>query len=125
MMGLAEIKHRNSEAAKKARRKAKPPRQFFSEDHLDRHATNIPNFGDHRPEGWTLLDDPEPLFVDATGLGLESEPALTITGYKKRLLELFKEHPEYGYAIIEAGPFQIYIGVFAPEYSDTAGGISA
>ena len=45
-------------------------------------------------------------------MGSEREPALTSESFKRRLLDLFEEHPEYGYAVIEVGPFQAHIGVF-------------
>jgi N-acetyl-anhydromuramyl-L-alanine amidase AmpD len=43
--------------------------------------------------------------ADASGLGGENEPALTVRQLKARLTR-------YGYAIVEVGQFQVVIGVF-------------
>lgn len=66
----------------------------------------FPHLGDHRPDGWELEDR---LFVDKYGVGREDEPALTI----RQLVD--KLEPGKGYAILESGQFQIYIGVFVKE----------
>jgi hypothetical protein len=66
----------------------------------------FPNIGDYRPDGWELV---ETLFVDKSGFGSPSEPALTIEQLLDRLVA------GKGYAIIEEGQFQLYLGEFVRE----------
>ena len=72
-----------------------------------------PNIGDYRPEGWEMVDT---LFADATGMGGETEPALTIGQLTIRVLEIRDSYEELGlqvgFAIVETGQFQVVIGVF-------------
>lgn len=63
----------------------------------------VPDLGDCRPDGWDLVDT---LFVDASGFGSKNEAALTINQFMQKVKK------DYGYAIIETGQFQLYIGVF-------------
>jgi len=63
----------------------------------------FPNIGSYRPKGWRLVDRH---FVDKSGYGSPHEPALTI----QRFLRVLK--PGMGYAIIEEGEFQCYVGEF-------------
>lgn len=64
---------------------------------------SFPMIGDHRPKGWRLV---KKLFVDTSGLGADNEPALSI----RQLADALE--PGFGYALIETGQFQAYIGVF-------------
>lgn len=54
-------------------------------------------------QNWDKVDE---MFVDSSGFGAEDEPALTI----KQFYEQVKAG--LGYAVIEAGQFQVYVGVF-------------
>ena len=63
---------------------------------------NIPNFGDYRPEGWELG---ETYFVDKTGFD-DQGPALSIERF------LVQMRVGLGYAMIEEGQFQCYVGEF-------------
>ena len=69
----------------------------------DIDCSKIPNFGDYRPTGWELVGE---LFVDSSGFGGSDEPALTVKQFKSLVEKGF------GYAIIETGQFQIWIGKF-------------
>lgn len=60
-------------------------------------------------KGYELIDE---LFVDSSGFGLESEPALTVSNFEKRLLELLKDHGKLTAKITSQGMFQVYIGLF-------------
>ena len=84
--------------AKKA--KAKP---FVAKRDGDEDVFKCPNLGVYLPKGWEFVQD---LWVDHSGFGSESEPALTI----KRFLT--KVRKGYGYAIREAGQFQVHINEF-------------
>lgn len=60
--------------------------------------------------GYELIDT---LFVDSSGLGLESEPALTQSGFERELSQIIKDNGGEVYTwIVSAGMFQVYVGVF-------------
>lgn len=63
----------------------------------------IPNIGDRRSKTWELIDE---FFVDSSGFGQLSEPALTIKEFYAKV------KAGLGYAVIEEGQFQVFIGVF-------------
>ncbi len=109
MMSLSTIHEMSREQAAKASKAHKKPFIVEAEDlDLWRGGTETPSFpfpniGDYRPKGWTLVDT---LFVDKSGCGSESEPAMNLRQLLARL-EVGK-----GYAIIEEGQFQLYLGEF-------------
>lgn len=63
----------------------------------------IPNLGALVPHGWKLL---RAFFVDASGFGRPGEPAMTVNEYHDSVV------PGRGYAIIQAGQFQVHVGEF-------------
>jgi len=63
----------------------------------------FPNLGDFCPDGWEEVDR---FFCDSSGLGEPGEPALTTEQLKVHL------KVGMGYAVVEAGQFQVYIGEF-------------
>lgn len=65
--------------------------------------------GDHEGEVWDGTNQ-EAWFVDTSGFGAPDEPALTVDQLKDRLRENVGKG--YGYALIEIGQFQGYLGVF-------------
>ena len=65
--------------------------------------SQIPNFGEHRPDDYELSDE---YFVDNSGFGRAGESALTVGQFQT----LIKK--DCGYAIIDVGQFQIWIGEF-------------
>ena len=69
----------------------------------DLSGVNILDFGDYRPDRWELT---ETYFVDSSGFGQEGEPALTLEQFIVRMV------PGKGYATIEHGQFQVYVGEF-------------
>ena len=103
MMGLATIKRMSRESAEKAAAAHKEPFMMWEGDAETFPPFPFPNIGDHRPEGWELV---ESLFCDSSGFGSSGEAALTVEQLKERL------KPGFGYAIIEEGQFQAYIGEF-------------
>jgi hypothetical protein len=106
MMSLAQIAENSRKAAKKAAREHRKPYLFEEEDRVKFPPFPFPNIGDYRPGGWKLV---ETYFVDSSGWGSPGEAALTIDAF----LQVLK--PGFGYAIIEAGEFQVYIGEFRRE----------
>jgi hypothetical protein len=63
----------------------------------------MPFLGDYVPEGWQMVDD---YFVDSSGFGREGELALTLGQFD----QIVQEHVGSGWAIVEAGEFQVVIG---------------
>lgn len=108
MMSLSTIRQMQAEAAESAAAEGKTPFVTWPED-LARIRVEgrfpFPFLGDYVPQGWTLQ---ETYFVDATGMGLESEPALTVDQF----LRVLEEFVGQGWAITEAGQFQVYVGRF-------------
>lgn len=109
MMSLATIDAMSRKAAAKAAREKKEPFiveaadiEAFRKDGRARPFP-FPNIGSYRPKGWKLLGT---LFCDATGWGEEDEPALT----REQLIDRLKVG--HGYAVIEVGQFQVYVGEF-------------
>jgi hypothetical protein len=105
MMSLSQIRYESARAARKAARTKKQPYLFEEEDRatMMEKSNAIPNLGNYVPKGWELV---ETYFVDSSGFGNDSEPAMTI----ERFIAAMK--PGYGYAVIEAGEFQVVIGEF-------------
>lgn len=101
MMSLGTIHAMSAEAARKA--KSKNLRPYIVRNKNLSTPFPFPNFGDYRPKGWELVDT---LFCDASGFGSEGEPALTVEQLRDRL------QIGYGYALIEVGQFQAYVGEF-------------
>ena len=112
MMGLQDIKRANREACEVAQRENREP---FVASKLTsfENMRMMPNFGDYRPKGWELV---ETHFVDSSGFGRPNEPAMTINEFMKKVKS------GRGYAIIEAGQFQIYVGEFKKTRSFNAKG---
>lgn len=124
MMSPSTIREMSRDAAKRAARARKEPWEA-TPDALERgrngdtSGVEIPFLGDHVPKGWERINLMEPkrgwhedvdgfgaYFVDTSGFGGSGEPALT----QKQLMEVLL--PGYGYALIECGQFQGYVGVF-------------
>ena len=59
--------------------------------------------------GYELVDE---LFVDSSGFGMDSEPALTVNQFETRLQELLNEHGKLTAKITSFGQFQVYVGLF-------------
>ena len=119
-----EIMEMQREAAANAARLKSAPMMIWPEDvgktDILRH---IPNIGNYLPDGWERIDpdtikpnrtryvsgriDGIPgLFVDNSGFGAPTEPAMTFEEFANWIV------PNYGYAVVEEGQFQITIGVF-------------
>ena len=67
------------------------------------HLIGIPTIGDYVPRGWKLVDT---LFVDSSGFGERGEPALTMDAFYDLV------RAGFGYAVVEAGQFQVHVGIF-------------
>jgi hypothetical protein len=103
MMSLSQIAEESRKQAKKAARLHKQPYLFEEEDRNCFPPFPFPNIGDYRPKGWELINQ---YFCDKLGFETSERGELTY----KQLIQALK--PGYGYAIIEEGEFQLYIGEF-------------
>ena len=103
MMSLSQIQYESRAAAAKAAREDKHPFIVEAEDLKAIPPFPFPFIGDYVPDGWRKVED---YFVDSSGFGRPGEPALTIEQFVKRLTV------GHGYAITEAGQFQLYVGEY-------------
>jgi hypothetical protein len=111
MMAIETIRSMSRQAALKAAKAKRQPFVVTAEDVADLQASNpralnnirFPFIGDYTPKGWEKVDEH---FVDSSGFGGPTEPALTQQSFYRRL------QAGHGYAITEAGQFQVYIGEF-------------
>jgi len=129
MFSLSAIKSMNAEAAEKAEEDGDAPCLLDAGDVYELQdgdysiLKRLPHMGPYLPVGWhrVRLDhhDPNPhgifmgdnegcgaYFVDSSGFGRPGEGALTADEFVERVKS------GYGYAIVEAGEFQVKIGVF-------------
>lgn len=114
MMSLQQIQDLSREKAAEAAERGLEPfivdevdiERFKDQLETGQLSFPFPFIGDYVPDGWET--DGDPLFVDATGLGSESEPAMTVRAFIHRL------RPGIGYAIVEAGQFQVYVQAYVP-----------
>lgn len=111
MLSPSTIKRQNRERAERAARENLEPFVYFEPAEVAEHnGFPFPHIGDHRPEGWELVDVH---FVDATGLGTEREPALTVSTFADIVRRRIRESDRtVGWAVIEAGQFQVRVGEF-------------
>ena len=108
MMSLAQIHSESRKAASKAAKQGKRPFIVEAEDLADWKAGHFtplpfPFIGSFVPKGWEVTAE---YFVDSSGFGGPGEPALTIPAFINKL------QVGYGYAITEAGQFQVYISEY-------------
>ncbi len=115
MRSIGDIREHSRIAARKAAQDGLRPFVVEADDLADFHLTvragarltfPFPFLGDHAPAGFTPTENR--YFVDATGVGTECDPALPPLAFVKRLRE------GYGYAVVETGPFQVYVQEYEP-----------
>lgn len=119
MMSLETIRAMSRRAVRQSREAGLLPRVVEQDDllmtdtGLMEHLRGLPFIGDRNPRGFRPLRDEDgdivELFVDASGWGDESEPALTQRGFLAKVREF---GPGKAYAVVEAGPFQCYVRVY-------------
>ena len=122
MFSGAQIRQFQDDAARRAARSKKQPYVLWDEAEVDRLGEGpirFPFVGGYIADGWEAVldadEDPLQLFVDSSGFGAEGEPALTLAGFRRELKRLLREHAgqTLGFAVVQAGQFQVYVGVFA------------
>ena len=104
MIGRHTIEELRQYATDKAKNLKLEP--YIAKTDGDIEVRNCPNLGDYLPKGWTITNT---YFVDSSGFGADDEPALTFGQF------LNKVRAGYGYAIYEAGEFQVYIREYKKE----------
>ena len=111
MMSLAVLEAVNNQIARQAAREGLAPYVPASLDEVA-HCTpfTFPNIGYLKPRGWRRTG--QTWFVDKTGEGLESEPALTWERFRRRLSTYVYCHPGHGIAVVEEGEFQVVVSAF-------------
>ena len=73
---------------------------------------DIPFLGDYVPPGWKFV---RKYWVDSSGLGQEGEPALTVNQFLAAIRLNVLGPETHGYAILEAGQFQVYVGEYVKD----------
>lgn len=119
MMSPGVIHDMDLKAARKAAREKRVPLVLEAEDieilktqwpsgvlEKEGKCLQFPFLGTYIPRGWKRTG--REFFVDSSGFGGPGEPALTF----ERFLEQVK--PSHGYAITEAGQFQVYVAEYTP-----------
>ena len=127
MMDQATAQSMAHDQAAKAAREGHVPFLVWQEDldniNISKVCQAMPFLGDYLPEGWARvsleaesdrkgvkMDDNDGFgayFVDSSGMGADYEPAIPADRLVKEYLE-----PGFGYAIVQAGQFQVKIGKF-------------
>lgn len=108
MMSPEMIRQMARRAAARAAREGKVPFLLEAEDIADfREGVRFPFpfLGPYVPKGWKKVQEH---FVDSSGFGAPGEPALTASQFIERLVI------GRGYAITEAGQFQVYVAEYIP-----------
>jgi len=124
MMSLGYIQQISDEKAAEAAEQDKVPYVYFDLAEVDRlDSFPFPHLGDYVPEGWREYGgDGGRFFVDACGFGGPDDaggPALSINAFKREVKQILTVNAlsgfEIGWAVVEAGQFQVYIQAFAKE----------
>jgi len=110
MMDRVTIRNESDKAARRAARQHLEPYVVFDKAEVDRMTSfPFPFLGDYVPKGWEKVNE---LFCDSSGFGRDSEGALSVGQLQSELLKRLEAKDTFGYAIVEAGQFQAYVGVY-------------
>lgn len=123
MWSLDSLNAINQQAAARARRAHKQPHTFTAAQLA--HAlvnrgegVSIPSLGSYTPPGWVdASPGGEAWFVSKMWEG-DGGPAMSIKRMMEYMLEFVQEDPRYAFAVVDEGPFQVYVGAFLPEGRD-------
>lgn len=111
MMSGQAIRALSDEMAAKAAEEGQEPlvpnttHEGVDDDSLRR----IPFLGDYEPPGWELVEEG---FVDKSGFGTASEPAMTWRQFVDWVQQHLDTDPDTGFAITSEGQFQVYVGAY-------------
>ena len=101
MYGLEYIQKVNDEKTQEAKRQELQP--LIAQYDKDQNILKCPFLSNYLPEGFKIVNT---YFVDNSGFGSEGEGALTVRQF------LGKVKKGFGYAVKEAGQFQVYINEY-------------
>jgi hypothetical protein len=99
MFCLEVIKSLREQSARRAIGK----QPFIAAMDADPNVAKMPNFGDYRAKGWRLK---QKFFVNSSVFESDNGPALSAPQFIRKV------KAGMGYAIIEEGQFQMYVGEF-------------
>lgn len=129
MYSIQTIRDMANKSARQAATSKRAPKLVEPHDVgvLDQHLKGIPFLGDYCPKRWKripassvapnsfgtrgLVCGDEYLEVDTSGWGTKGELALTLGEFFQWVSEAAAAAP-LGFAIVEAGPFQVVVGVY-------------
>jgi len=103
MMSLEQIRALSAERAREAAEEGMEPFIVWEDDLKAIPPFPFPFLGDYVPEGWKMVTE---YFVDSSGFGEEGEGALTAEQFASKIVV------GRGYAVTEAGQFQVYVGEY-------------
>lgn len=110
MMSIEYIEALATDAGVLAQHQRLEPAVVADTPFLDEDLRSIPNLGDYVPKDWELV---ETLFVDSSGVGEEGEASLTFGEFMTKVrVEIANQDEIFGWAVVQAGQFQVYIGQF-------------
>ena len=115
MMDLATMNEMSDQAAIKASEEERLPFVYWDISEVDKRLPfPFPFIGSYVPKGWVSLKSVVPMLCDTSGMGLESEPALTDGQLRVAIKALISENPKrtLGFAITEVGQFQCYVQAY-------------
>lgn len=108
MHGLETIKALNAKAGRQARLRNSKPTIVEPNGNV----SGVPFLGDACDDLDAIAERVDTLFVDLSGFGSPSEPALTQGQFIGRLHELADDHGILMVALEEQGQFQGHVGVW-------------
>ena len=111
MWSLDTLEYLNRKAAQKARRGKREPYVPSPEEIDNFPPFPFPNLGPHVPAGWERVENAT-WFADSSGWGRPGEPALAVNELKDELRRYASDNPGHGFAIVECGQFQCYVGAY-------------
>jgi hypothetical protein len=118
MLDLATIHEMAAEAAQEAAQEGREPYEYWDGEPMG-PPFHFPFLGDYVPDGWRKRDgddgDDGDLFADSSGMGADDEAALSVSQLVaeiKRLLCTTPPDKRLGFAVTQAGEFQLYVGVY-------------
>lgn len=113
MMSLDVIRYVNGDIAAEAASENRQPYVPWDSEEVEHwNRCPLPNLGYHEPSGWEQTE--KTWFIDKTGVGLDSEPAMTWQQFRRQLSEYLAAHPGHGFGIVEEGEFQCVVAAFRP-----------
>ena len=109
MMGIETIQQQARDAATEAAANQEVPFNYWTMDVDGFETFPFPFLGDYVPDGWEQV---ETHFVDSSGLGADDEPALSANQFRKVIKDRIALDIGTGWAIVQVGQFQVYVGEF-------------